>query len=113
MSADRDEVFDRARTIVAASRIAQWVCGVCRVLLASVLASWSYAAIHRRLHAFRSLSAKEQIACAMLTTVTAVSGHWMLARALPVQSQPTPALTALVLLAICLSAAGIALRRGR
>jgi hypothetical protein len=107
-----DEVrFGRAATIIAQSRVAALARGVCQRTLAAILTSRSFAATQRRTHAFRELAAGRRAGCAVLVTATAVAGHVAMASMLPAPARPATALTALVLLAICLAAGATAVRR--
>jgi hypothetical protein len=111
MSAADEVTFHRGATIIAQSRVAILVGAIGRRMLAAVRTSCGFAATQRRIQAFRGPATAERVGCALLVTATAVAGHVVLASMLPAPARPATALTALVLLAICLAAGATAVRR--
>jgi hypothetical protein len=100
-----DETIRRADWIVGRSRIAAIIDLVIRRSAASVPPSRSLTVVRRGLREFGSLSAAAQMRCALVGGAAALSGHIVLAAMLPTAATPTTALTAVLLLGVCLAAA--------
>jgi hypothetical protein len=110
--AHNETTFDRAGQIIAASWAAAFVGRVCRVSLAAVRASRSFAAVQRGVTAYRRTAISERGGCLVIAIATAVAGHVAMASMLPAAGRPTVTLTALLLVAVCLAAAAGELARG-
>lgn len=97
--------FARAETIVAQSRLTAVLERSGDRALAAARTSRSVAAVRQRIDAFRSLPASARRECVGTAIVAAVAGHVVIAWMLPLRSTPVVALTAPLLVAMCLAAA--------
>jgi hypothetical protein len=104
MSARDEAAFTVAGAIIARSKAAALVDGLCRRLIAGARGSRSLAAARRCRDRFQRVPAAERCWCVAIAVAVAVAGHLVMASFEPARARPAIALTALALLAIALAA---------
>ena len=108
MSARPDNAgFERAETIIGASRVAAAIAALQRRADAAAAGSTSIAAIDRVVRAVRGMPAGERARCAALAVAVAMAGHAILAAIEPPRARPTIWLTVPALLAMALAATAL------
>ena len=102
---ERDEFLDsRAAAIIADSRIAAAIRLIVRHGTASARTARLWLPVQRLARALGARPDSERRVLLLWFVAVAVAGHWLMASMLPSTASPTPALTAVALVAASLAA---------